>query len=148
MATMTEQIRADLTRAMKDRDALRTSTLRLVQSSFKNEQIAQGHELSDEEAMAVIRKAVKQRQDSIEQYRRGNRDDLAEKEQAEMEILQAYLPKQISEVEIRGMAQEVIALVGAESKKDMGKVMREVMTKLKGQADGRKVQEIVSELLP
>src|SRR5215210_99723 len=100
MGKLTEQIRADLTESMKARTAERTSTLRMLQASIKNEQINAGHELSDEEAMAVIRKAVKQRQDSIEQYLNAKREDLAGKEQAEMAILRTYLPPELSDAEL------------------------------------------------
>src|SRR5947199_10035797 len=87
MGKLTEQIRADLTESMKARTADRTSTLRMVQAALKNEQINAGHELSDEEALSVIRKGIKQRQDSVEQYTKGNRPELAAKEQAEIEVL-------------------------------------------------------------
>jgi len=92
MGQLTEQIRADLTESMKARTAEKTSTLRMLQSAFKYEQIEAGHELSDEEAMSVLRKAVKQRQDSIEQYQKANRPELAAKEQSEMDFIKTYLP--------------------------------------------------------
>jgi uncharacterized protein YqeY len=148
MPKLTEQIRTELTDAMRARDAARLSTLRLIQAALKNEQIEKGHELSDEEALAVILRAVKQRQDSIEQYTRGNRPDLAAKEQAELELLKGYMPQQLSDLEIEKAVQDVVQLVGAESKKDVGKVMKEVMARHRGQIDGKKVQEIVGRLLP
>jgi uncharacterized protein YqeY len=134
--------------SMKARTAERTSTLRMLQSALKNEQISVGHELSDEEAMTVIRKAVKQRLDSIEQYTKGNRPELAAKEQAEMEILKAYLPPELSDEEIESGLREIIASTGAASKKDMGKVMKEATARYKGRVDGKKIQEIVGRLLP
>jgi len=146
--TLAEQIRSELTASMKARDAARTSTLRLLQASFKNEQIEKGHELSDEEALAVIRRAVKQRQDSIEQYTKGNRPELAAKESAELEILNLYLPQQMSEGDAERAVREAIAAVGAESKKYTGKVMKEVMSRHKGTIDGKKVQELLARLLP
>ncbi|HVT44001.1 MAG TPA: GatB/YqeY domain-containing protein [Thermoanaerobaculia bacterium] len=148
MGTLNERIRAELTAAMKARDALKTSTLRLLQSAVKNEQIARGRELTDDEVEAVVRRAVKQRNDSIEQYRRGNRDDLADKEEAELRILEGYLSQQLSDIEIEAMINDVIAMVGADSKKDLGKVMKEVMAQAKGRIDGRRVQEIVNRILP
>jgi uncharacterized protein YqeY len=148
MAKLTEQIRADLTESMKARTAERTSTLRMLQAALKNEQIHVGHELSDQEAMAVIRKGVKQRQDSIEQFTRGNRPELAAKESAEMGILRAYLPPEISDAELESGLREIIASTGAQSKKDMGKVMREATAKLTGRVEGKLIQEIVSRLLP
>src|SRR5688572_32864408 len=92
MAALTEKVRADMTAAMKAQEKERLSTLRMLQSALKNEQINSGHELSDEEAMSVIRKAVKQRQDSIEQYTNAGRTELADKEKSEMELLKTYLP--------------------------------------------------------
>ncbi len=148
MGKLTEQIRADLTASMKARDAERTSNLRMLQAAIKNEQIAAGHELSDEEALAVIRKAVKQRQDSVEQYTKGNRPELAAKEAAEMVMLKEYLPPELSDEELETGIREIVASTGAQSKKDMGKVMKEATARYKGRADGKKIQEIVSKLLP
>ena len=148
MGKLTEQIRADLTESMKARTAERTSTLRMLQAAIKNEQINVGHELSDEEAMSVIRKGIKQRQDSVEQYQKGNRPELAAKEQSEIGILRAYMPPELSESELESGLKEIIASTGAQSKKDMGKVMKEATARYKGRADGKKIQEIVGRLLP
>ena len=148
MAALTEKIRSDMTEAMKAQERERLSTLRMLQSALKNEQINAGHELSDEEAMTVIRKAVKQRQDSIEQYTKGNRPELADKERAEMEILKAYLPPELTDEELEAGIREIVAATGAQSKKDMGKVMKEATARFKGRADGKKIQEIVSRVLP
>ena len=148
MGNLTEQIRADLTAAMKAQEKDRLSTIRMLQSAIKNEQINAGHELSDEEAMAVIRKAVKQRQDSIEQYTNAGRTELADKERAEMDLLKGYLPAELSEEELESGLREIIASTGALSKKDLGKVMKEATARFKGRADGKKIQEIVSRLLP
>ena len=148
MGNLTEKIRADLTAAMKAQEKERLSVVRMLQSAIKNEQINLGHELSDEEAMSVIRKAVKQRQDSIEQYSNAGRTELADKERSEMEILKTYLPAELSEEELEGGLREIIAATGAQSKKDLGKVMKEATARYKGRADGRKIQEIVGRLLP
>jgi len=148
MGKLTDQIRAELTEAMKARNAEKTSTLRMLQSAFKYEQIERGHELSDDEAAAVIRKGVKQRQDSIEQYTKGNRPELAAKEQSELDLLKTYLPPELSEEELESGVREIVASTGAASKKDMGKVMKEATARYKGRADGKKIQEIVSRLLP
>ncbi|MGZ8868566.1 MAG: GatB/YqeY domain-containing protein [Thermoanaerobaculia bacterium] len=148
MGALTEKIRADLTAAMKAQEKDRLSTIRLLQSAIKNEQIHAGHELSDEEAMAVILKAVKQRQDSIEQYTNAGRTELAEKERAEMDLLKTYLPAELSTEELESGLREIIAATGAQSKKDLGKVMKEASARYKGRADGKKIQEIVSRLLP
>jgi uncharacterized protein YqeY len=148
MGNLSEQVRADLTESMKARSAERTSVLRMLQAAIKNEQINLQHELADEEVMSVIRKAVKQRQDSIEQYTKGNRPDLASKEASELEILKTYLPPELSDEEIESGVREIIASTGAQSKKDMGKVMKEATARYKGRADGKKIQEIVSRNLP
>jgi uncharacterized protein YqeY len=147
MGKLTDQIRADMTESMKARTAERTSVLRMLQSSFKYEQIESGHELSDEEALAVIRKAVKQRLDSIEQYTKGNRLDLATKEQSELDIIKTYLPPELSDEELESGLREIVASTGAQSKKDLGKVMKEATAKYKGRADGKKIQSIVGKLL-
>ena len=148
MGQLTEKIRTDLTSAMKAQEKDRLSTIRMLQSAIKNEQINLGHELSDEEAMAVIRKAVKQRQDSVEQYTKGNRPELAAKEQSEIDTLKTYLPPELSDEELESGIREIIASTGAQSKKDMGKVMKEATARFKGRADGKKIQEIVSRSLP
>ena len=145
--SLAEQIRTDLTTAMKARDTARTSTLRMVQAALKNEQIEKGRELSDEEAEAVLRRAVKQRNDSIEQYRKGGREDLAAKEESELAMLQAYLPQMMSPAETEAAVDDAIASTGASSKKDTGKVMKEIMAAHKGRVDGKLVQEILGRKL-
>jgi len=148
MGKLSDQVRADLTESMKARSAERTSVLRMLQAAIKNEQINVQHELSDEEVMSVIRKAVKQRHDSIEQYSKGNRPDLAAKEQSELEILKTYMPPELTDEEIESGVREIITSTGAQSKKDMGKVMKEATGRFKGRVDGKKIQEIVQRLLP
>jgi uncharacterized protein YqeY len=148
MAALTEKVRADMTAAMKAQEKDRLSTLRMLQTALKNEQINVGHDLSDEEAMTVIRKAMKQRQDSIEQYTNAGRTEAAEKERAEMELLKTYLPAELSAEELEAGIREIIAGTGAQSKKDLGKVMKEATARYKGRVDGKKVQEVVSRLLP
>ena len=148
MGNLTEKIRADLTAAMKAQEKERLSVIRMLQSAVKNEQINAGHELSDEEAMSVIRKAVKQRQDSIEQYSNAGRTELADKERSEMEILRTYLPAELSDDELETGLREIFGSTGAQSKKDLGKVMKEATARFKGRVDGKKVQEAVSRLLP
>jgi uncharacterized protein YqeY len=148
MGALADKVRADMTGAMKAQEKERLSTLRMLLSAIKNEQINLGHELSDEEAMSVIRKAMKQRQDSIEQYTNAGRTELADKERSEMELLKTYLPPELTEEEIESGIREIIASTGAQSKKDMGKVMKEATARFKGRVDGKKVQELVSRLLP
>lgn len=145
---ITEQIRTELTESMKARDAAKTSTLRMLQSALKNEQIEKGHELSDEEALVVIRRAVKQRHDSIEQYDKGGRPELADKEREELKLLEVYLPKGMTDEEAEVAVQAVIDDVGASSKKDTGRVMKELMARHKGLIDGKTAQEIIGRKLP
>jgi uncharacterized protein YqeY len=148
MGALADKVRADMTAAMKAQEKERLSTLRMLQSSLKNEQINVGHELSDEEAMTVIRKAMKQREDSIEQFTNAGRTELAEKERSEMELLKTYLPPELTEAEVESGVREIIASTGAQSKKDFGKVMKEATARFKGRVDGKKIQEIVQRLLP
>ena len=133
---------------MKAQAKEKMSTLRMVQSAMKNEQINAGHELSDEEAMTVLRKAVKQRQDSIEQYQKANRPELAAKEQSEIDVIKAYLPPELDDAELEAGLKEIIASTAAQSKKDMGEVLKEATDRYEGRVDGKKIQEIVSRLLP
>ena len=148
MASLTERVRADMTAAMKTQEREKLSTLRMLQAALKNEQISAGHELSDEEAMSVIRKSVKQRHDSIEQFEKAGRNELAAKEKAELEVLKTYLPPELSDAELEAGLREIIATTGAESKKDLGKVMKEASARYKGRVDGKKIQEMVARLLP
>ena len=144
---ITEQIRAELTESMKARDAVKTSTLRMLQSALKNEQIEKGHDLSDEESLVVIRRAVKQRLDSIEQYDKGGRPELADKEREELKLLEVYVPKGMSDEEADVAVRAIITDVGATSKKDTGRVMKEVMARHKGLIDGKKAQELIGRVL-
>ncbi|MFZ2491694.1 MAG: GatB/YqeY domain-containing protein [Thermoanaerobaculia bacterium] len=148
MGSLSEKIRADLTDSMKARNAEKTSVLRMLQAALKNEQINVGRELSDEETLAIILKGVKQRQDSVEQFEKGNRPELAAKERAEMELLKDYLPPAVSDEELEAGLREIIAATGAASKKDLGKVMKEATAKYRGRVDGKKIQETVARLLP
>ncbi|MFA6958278.1 MAG: GatB/YqeY domain-containing protein [Thermoanaerobaculia bacterium] len=145
--SLTEQVRADMTAAMKAKAAEKLSTLRMLQAALKNEQIEKMHELSDAEAAAVIRRAVKQRQDSIEQYEKAARQELADKEKRELAILETYLPKQMSDEALEALIKGLVASTGATSKKDTGKVMKEIMANHRDEVDGKKVQEILGRLL-
>jgi hypothetical protein len=137
----------DMKTAMKAKDAARLSTIRMLNSSIKNKEIDQRRELTDEEVAAVISTAVKQRRDSIEQFKAGARQDLVEQEEAEVAILISYLPQQLTEDEIRDIVKSAIAETSASSAKDMGKVMKVIMPKTKGKADGALVNKVVKELL-
>lgn len=136
--------------AMKEGDATKRDTLRMLDSMIKNteiEKLKKEEGLNDEEVQAVIARAVKQRRDSAEQYKTGGRDDLAGKEEKEIEILSVYMPAQLSEDKVREIVATIIAETGASSKADMGKVMGAAMGKLKGQADGNVVRKIVDDEL-
>src|SRR5215813_1357721 len=137
---LSKQIVADLTTAMKAQDAARTSTLRMVKAAMMNRQIEKGAELDDEDMQKLLRSLVKQRRDSIEQYQKAGRQELVDKEQAEIDVIETYLPKAASQEEIEQVIAAVIAETGASSMKDMGKVMKAAQTALAGKnADGRLV---------
>lgn len=142
-----EKLRADLVTAMKARAELKVSTLRLITSAIKNKEIDERKEIDDDGVLAVLTTAAKQRRDSIEQFEKGGRQDLADKEKAELVIIQEYLPQQLSKDEVAAFIKEAIAETGAAGAKDMGKVMKALMPKVKGKADGKLVNELVKELL-
>lgn len=135
---------SDLTASMKAQNAARTSTLRMVKAAMMNREIEKGGELDDEEMIKLLRSMVKQRKDSVEQYQKGGRQDLADKENAEIEIIETYLPQAASPEEIEQAVAAAISETGAASMKDMGKVMKAAQAALVGKnADGRTVSEIV-----
>ncbi|MGH9960050.1 MAG: GatB/YqeY domain-containing protein [Pyrinomonadaceae bacterium] len=139
---------SDLTASMKAQNATRTSTLRMVKAAMMNREIEKGGELDDEEMIKLLRSMVKQRKDSIEQYQKGRRQDLADKENAEIEIIETYLPQAASPEEIERAVVAAISETGAASMKDMGKVMKAAQAALVGKnADGRTVSEIVKAKL-
>jgi uncharacterized protein YqeY len=151
--TIRERIVADLTAAMKAKDAQRLGVVRMLKSRIMEAEVEQrsrkGPEyvLDDQECVPVIASYAKQRRDSIEAYRKGGKEDLATKEEAELAIIQQYLPAQMSEVEVRRIVADAIAKAGATSVKEMGAIMKIVMPMLKGEADGAVVNRIVRELL-
>ena len=142
-----DQIQQDIKQAMKDKDKVKLSTLRLLMSEIKNKEIDAGGELEEGDILSIIQKAAKQRKESIEQYKKGGRDELAAKEERELDILSAYLPKQLSQEELEAIIREAIEKCGATSPKEMGKVMKEVMPAVKGRADGKEVNALVRKLL-
>lgn len=137
----------DMKAAMRARDEARVGAIRYLRSATKNRQIELGHPLSDEETAEVIRKQVKQRQDAVEQFRGAGRQDLADKEQKDLEILSEYLPRQMDRAEVEAAAREVIAELGASGPADMRRVMPALLAKLHGKADGRMASEVASALL-
>lgn len=141
-----EQITKDYIQAMKSKDSVKSGTLNFLRAQIKNVRIDKRAEaVEDADIIAVIKKQVKQRQDSIEQYTQGNRQDLVDKETAEMNILKTYLPEELPEAEILAIVKESIVEVEAKSMKDMGKVMKVIGTKVAGRADNRKVSELVKK---
>ncbi len=145
--SLTEQLQADMKTAMRDGDAHRRDTLRMVIAAVQNAAKEKRADLSDEEVLVVLSRQVKTRRESIKAYRDAGRDDLADKEQAEIDVLGPYLPEQMSEDEIRALVVEAIASTEASSARDMGRVMGQLMPKVRGRADGKLVSSIVNEEL-
>ena len=146
--SMNDQVGADITAAMKARDASRLSALRMLKAAVMNKSVEKGRDLDDAEVLQVVASLVKQRRDSIEQFTNAGRTDLVEKETGELKVLQAYLPAAATPEEINAAVAEAIAETGASSPKDMGKVMKAVMPKLAGKnADGKAVNEAVRRTL-
>jgi uncharacterized protein YqeY len=144
MATLTERITQDLTAAMKAQDAARTSTLRMAKAALMNREIDKKGPLDDVEAAKVLQGLVKQREDSADQFRKGNRPELAAKEEAEIAVIRPYLPREASEADIAAAVEEAVKETGAASAKDMGKVMKAALAVLQAggkPADGKKVNE-------
>ena len=146
-ANLKEKLEADLWQAMKDRDNVKRSTLRLLLAAIKNAEIAKRGSLDNPDILGVVAREVKQRNESIEAFKQGDRQDLVAREEAEMAILKEYLPRQLSREEVIVEARQVIEEVGAQGPRDKGKVMSRIMAQLKGKADGREINEIVTELL-
>ena len=142
-----EKIQKDLVEALKSKSVLVVSTLRLLLSEIHNREIEKQAKVTDEDVMAVIRKGVKQRQEAIEAYEKGGRQDLADKEKQELEILSNYLPQEMSTSELEKITKEVIDEVGASGPGDFGRVMGVVMSKVKERIDGAKVVKVVKKLI-
>lgn len=146
--SLSKQIVTDLTAAMKAQDAARTSTLRMVKAAMMNRQIEKGAELDDDDMQKLLRSLVKQRRDSIEQYEKAGRQELVDKESAEIAVIETYLPAAASREEVEQAVVAAIAETGASSMKDMGGVMKKVQAALAGKnADGRLVSEVVKSKL-
>jgi uncharacterized protein YqeY len=146
--TLNEKVAADITAAMKARDAGRLSALRMLKAAIMTQGVEKGRDLDDAEVLQVVSALVKQRRDSIEQFQKGGRTDLVDKETAEVAVLEQYLPPAVSAEEIDAAVTAAIAETGATTPKDMGKVMKAVMPKLAGKnADGRAVNEAVRRKL-
>ncbi len=145
--TLSEKIRKDMLDGVKQKDSVRVDILKMVLASFKNAEIEKGESLDDKSQEAILRKEVKKLKDAFEQYTQAGRSDLAEKEKAQLDILEAYLPELMSEDEVRDFVKKKASELGVESMRDMGKLMGVVMKELQGKADGGVVNNIVREVL-
>ena len=142
-----EKLDEDLKSAMRAKDSLRMNTVRALKSAVKYREIELMKPLDDAGILGVMATEIKRRRDSVEQYRAGNRADLADKEEAEIQILQEFLPQQLSPAEVEAKVAEVIARVGAQGPKDMGAVMKALLPEVQGRADGKVVSELVKQRL-
>ncbi|HEY8271333.1 MAG TPA: GatB/YqeY domain-containing protein [Pseudobdellovibrionaceae bacterium] len=143
-----EQLMADVKDAMRAKDQLKLNTLRFLQAAIKNREIElRPNPISSDEVMGVLKRLVKQRKESIEQYQAGNRQDLVDQEAAELKVLEAYLPAQMGKEQVEKVVTEVIAALGAKSVKDMGPVMKEVIARTAGTADNKTVSEVIKSKL-
>ena len=146
-ANLKEKLNNDLKQAMRGGDKVRRSVIRLVLAAVKNAEIARQGDLEDSDTLGVIAKEVRQHHESIEAFRQGNRQDLVAQEEAELAILQEYLPQQMTRDEVIAEARRIIEEVGAQGPGDKGKVMPKLIAQLKGKADGREINTVVTELL-
>ncbi|WP_042145996.1 GatB/YqeY domain-containing protein [Paucisalibacillus sp. EB02] len=146
--SLLSQLNDDMKQAMKNKDKERLSVIRMVKASLQNESIKLGKsELSEDEDLTILSRELKQRKDSLQEFKSAGREDLVEKLEMEIKIIQEYMPEQLSDDELSVIVQETIQETGASSKKDMGKVMSAVMPKVKGKADGSKINKLVQEFL-
>lgn len=146
-ADLKQKLTDDLKQAMRAGDKVRRSVIRLAMAAIKNAEIARHAALDDTDILGIIAKEARQRQESIEAFRQGNRQDLVAQEEAELAVLKEYLPRQMTREEIIAAARQVIEEVGAQGPGDKGKVMPQLIAQLKGRADGREINAIVTELL-
>ena len=143
-----DTIDLDLKNAMKERNEVKVSTLRMLKAALTNKLIERKEKaLSDDITTEVIQKQAKQRKESIEEFRKGSRQDLIEKETKELAILEKYLPKQLDETELKALIQKAIQSTGAKTKADIGKIMKELMPQVKGKADGKEINRIAGSFL-
>jgi uncharacterized protein YqeY len=145
--SLSERLNEDMKLAMKSQAKFKLSVIRMVRAAIKNIEIDQRKTLDDQEVLDVLSREIKQRKDSLQEFEKAGRDDLAETVKAEIDILMEYLPQQFTEEEVKAIVQQTIQEVGASSKADMGKVMSALMPKVKGRADGKLVNQAVQQLL-
>ena len=141
------QLNEDMKTAMRAKDKDSLTTIRMIKSAIQNEEIRKGSELNQDEEIAIVSREKKQRLESLNEFEKAERDDLVEKLNRELEIVNKYLPEQLAEDEVRGIVNETISEVGAESMQDMGKVMSTIMPKVAGRADGGTINKLVREEL-
>lgn len=144
---LSEQIASDLKDSMKARDKVKLNTVRMIKSALMNEKIKVGHELSSDEELTVLNREKKQREESIAEFTHANRNDLADETKQELKIVESYLPKQLSAEELKEIVADTIKEVGATGKSDFGKVMKAIMPKIKGKADGKAASATVRNQL-
>ena len=145
---MFDTLMNDLKTAMKAHDMVAVNAIRGAIAKVKDLAVNAGKDMTNDDVLSVIAKAVKQREESVAQFTQAGRADLAEKEKTEMDLLRKYLPAQLDEAAVAAVVKEVVAATGATGKKDMGRVMKEVMARVKGQADGKLVSKLVGAALP
>lgn len=146
-SSLKQRIDQDTKEALKKKDSLRLNVLRMLKSEIKYKEIDKGSELSDDEVISVISSSVKKRKDSIQQFEKGGRDDLVAREKAELELILEYLPEQLTEEELFKIINQAIKEVNATGPSDLGKVMKQVMPEVRGRADGKRVNQLVSSQL-
>jgi uncharacterized protein YqeY len=147
MSQLKERLQADLKTAMKEKDTFKRDVIRFVMSAIKQIEVDERKELTDTDIEAIIVKQIKQRNDAIEQFRDGGREDLVEQNEKELKILRSYLPEPMSEDEVREILKEIVTETGAEGMKDMGKVMGAAKAKIGNRAEGKVINQIAKELL-
>lgn len=145
--SLVDKLTKDMIKAMKARDKVTLSEIRQLKAELVNKKIAVGHDLSDDEALAVVSHEAKQHRESIEDFKKGNRDDLVKQQEAELKVIKNYLPKPMSPDDVKKVVENIIKTVHASSMKDFGKVMGMSMSKLKGRADGNAVNKFAKQIL-
>lgn len=146
-SALKRRIDEDLKKALKSRDALRLSVLRMLKSEIRYKEIEKRSELSDDEVISVLSSSIKRHKDSIQQFEKAGREDLASKEKTELEVILNYMPEQLTEEELSHIVSEAIKEVNAAGPADLGKVMKQVMPEVRGKADGKKVNQLVASQL-
>ncbi|TMV44614.1 GatB/YqeY domain-containing protein [Paenibacillus mesophilus] len=145
--SLSERLNDDMKQAMKNQDKFKLSVIRMIRSAIKNVEIDQKKTLDDNEVLDILNREIKQRKDSLQEFEKADRGDLAETVRKEIEVIAVYMPQQLTEEEIHAIVQQTIQETGASSKADLGKLMSALMPKVKGRADGKLVNQLVQQLL-